>query len=691
MFEVESQSDAQTSAEQSAFKLAIEIAHWQGQLLEYGKRLRRGLRDCSVRTQRESLVMKLALLASEAANESPYSPPAGLSQEQCDEAIKTVVERLMGDPSLAEESTPAPFRLKEDGLYYIDKNDDGEDVPVRICSPVEVIAATRNEDNEEWGRLIRVRDPENKLHEWAMPMDVLTCDGNAFLQKLSSLGLVIEPGSTPQQRLKQYLTTVPKRFLRAVGRLGWYNGLVFVLPDSRFGQASEEVTFQTNGDVEHSFRVNGSLEDWREQVGFLCKGNSRLAFAVSCAFATPLLAVVDAEGGGFNFVGPSSTGKTTALTVAGSVWGGGGVRGYLRTWRATANGLEATAAIHSDSLLCLDELGELPIHDAGEAAYMLANGQGKARARADGTGKKPARWRLLFLSSGEITLQDKMAESGKRARGGQLVRIVDIPADAGRERGLFEDLHGFDSAEVFSRHLKQRASEHYGAAIRVFLKRLTSSREDAERMIRDRINAFVDRTRPSGADPQVQRVCRRFGLIAAAGELATAYGITGWSPGEADRAAERCFRDWLEQRGHTGAADVQEAISQIRQFVELHGDSRFAEADADTGRIVLNRVGFKRTGDAGDPEYLVLPEAFKKDLCQGFDPAIVCSELVRRGMLVPDKNGRFSTVHRIRSLKRPQRVYHLTSKVLGDDTESGASDFNSDETVTDVTGEDVEI
>jgi hypothetical protein len=62
--------------------------------------------------------------------------------------------------------------------------------------------------------------------------------------------------------------------------------------------------------------------------------------AISAAFAGPLIGPCSAEGGGIHFRGPSSIGKSTALHVAGSVWGGGDANGYVRSWRATANGPE---------------------------------------------------------------------------------------------------------------------------------------------------------------------------------------------------------------------------------------------------------------------------------------------------------------------------------------------------------------
>ncbi len=129
--------------------------------------------------------------------------------------------------------------------------------------------------------------------------------------------------------------------------------------------------------------------------------------------------------------------------------------GFVRSWRATANGLEGVALGHSDTLLCLDELSQLAAKDAGEAAYMLGNGSGKSRSSRDGSARRAAKWRVMFLSSGEISLADKVAEDGRgrRLAAGQQVRIVDIPADAGAGMRLFENLHGFDSAEALARHL----------------------------------------------------------------------------------------------------------------------------------------------------------------------------------------------------------------------------------------------
>ena len=81
---------------------------------------------------------------------------------------------------------------------------------------------------------------------------------------------------------------------------------------------------------------------------------------------------------------------------------------------------------------------------------MLANGSGKARASKNGAARSRHEWRLLFLSAGEVGLAQHIREAGKKAKAGQTVRLVDIPADAGQGYGLFDTLHGCASGAALS-------------------------------------------------------------------------------------------------------------------------------------------------------------------------------------------------------------------------------------------------
>ena len=105
------------------------------------------------------------------------------------------------------------------------------------------------------------------------------------------------------------------------------------------------------------YEARGSLEDWKRGVGALTSGHALPVFMVSVALAGPLAHLVGAEGGGVNVYGQSSIGKSAMLAAGACVWGRGGTPGYVRSWRATGNGLEGAAASATDTCLFLTSWG----------------------------------------------------------------------------------------------------------------------------------------------------------------------------------------------------------------------------------------------------------------------------------------------------------------------------------------------
>jgi putative DNA primase/helicase len=350
--------------------------------------------------------------------------------------------------------------------------------------------------------------------------------------------------------------------MRCVSRLGWYNSL-YILPQETLGNSpEEEVVFQASVPLAAHHESKGSLTDWQENISKYCVDNSRLCFCVSVGFAAPLLHLLGEENGGFNLRGPSSGGKTTALKVALSVYGG---EKMLHSWRATSNGLESIAALHNDCLLCLDELGKLEPKIAGEIAYFLANGGGKQRSDKSGFARKKQNWRLLFLSSGEIGIPDLIRQAGQKVRGGHEVRVIDIPAFTG-QYGVFDYLHSCPSGDAFSRMLGAHAESYHGTAGKAFISELIKNIPGHITHLRESIDLFKKENTPPNADGQELRVLNRFALIAAAGFLATRLEITGWPQDEAGWAAKECFASWLKNRGGLTAQESLEVLRQIRLF-----------------------------------------------------------------------------------------------------------------------------
>ncbi len=338
--------------------------------------------------------------------------------------VRAAIEAAETAPVSTEPSTPAArggeairtsggrLALRPEGLMKL--TDNGE---VRIAGPFEVLSQTRD-DAQTWGLMVRFLDPDGIQQVVVIQRDLFAGDGGELRGLLARRGLYVNPAQTVRGLLAEYLSRVSTdRRARIVSRTGWHTidgQRVFVLPHQTFGSAGVEVVYQAVAGSDSSvFGADGSLDGWRSEVDEKCAGNSRLVLAISTAFAGPLLEILGEEGGGVHFRGASRVGKTTALRVAASVWGGDGANGaagYIRQWRATDNAMESLALAQSDTLLPLDELGQADARTVGETAYLLASGQGKARSDRGGGLRTPVRFRVLFLSTGELSLADKILE-----------------------------------------------------------------------------------------------------------------------------------------------------------------------------------------------------------------------------------------------------------------------------------------
>lgn len=590
----------------------------------------------------------------------------------------------------AREFLLRQFNFSATGLWWQPPDGkDGKKSPMHVCGPIEAVARTRDENGEGHGILLRWSDGDGHQHEFALPRGMLAGDGTSIRQYVLERGLYLSPNRAAREAFMTWLAAIyPTESALSVEQVGWHagdKGLAFVLPDKVYGPAGgEKMILQTVARVAHNFDTAGNLEDWQREVAALCADNTRLLLAVSAAFAAPLIHVAGEGSAGVNLVGQSSTGKTTAVFVGSSVWGPGRRNGYVKTWRSTSNGLESVAAAHSDCLLALDEIGQVDSREIGEAIYMLMNQAGKARAGRDGGARHVQSWRCLVISSGESSIGELAIEGGKQARAGHEVRLIDIPVDTGSGFGLFEDLHGSPGADEFSRRIQDAAGRWYGTPARAFLQSLC----DWLSKDQDAVAAFLKQHRdefkaahfpPRDGKPvsgQVSRVAGIFGLISAAGELATQFGITGWKPGMARWGAGLCFRAWLDERGGTGSREDQAAIEKVRSFIEAHGAARF-ELFGDVALLddssqpkdakIIQRAGFKRYDkETASWNYYIFPGIWKAEVCKGSNSKRTAKLLADRGFLVRDGEGKSTKGVRVPGFVKPVRLYHILGTILSD-------------------------
>lgn len=333
-------------------------------------------------------------------------------------------------------------------------------------------------------------------------------------------------------------------------------------------------------------------------------------------------------------------------------------------------------------------MGQVDAKELGEISYMLANGQGKTRADRSGAMRVQTRFRVLFLSTGEVGLTDKNAEGKRATKAGQEVRFVDVAADAGTGFGIFERLHEADSADAFAEELRTAVRHQFGTAGPAFIEHIArESARDAEfeTKLRDRIDDLIFGwlTAWPESNGQVRSVAKRFALVAVAGEIATEGRITGWAAGEATEACQAMFRAWLVSRGTTGAREDAQALVQLRDFINQNSDSRFADwkradAQADENQAeetppherfrTINKAGWRRWSTdmlgRGSYTYFLTRGAMMEALA-GLDFRSSVKVLADRGFLQKDKEGKSSVVRRPPGVEDNIRLFEVRSSIMG--------------------------
>lgn len=501
--------------------------------------------------------------------------------------------------------------------------------PKRIwLSAMIHVRALALDDNGEWGKLLEWNDHNGNLVRWVMAARYLVRD-DFFIPELLKRGLHLTDNKDKRSLLRMYLNRqTPFNRARLVSRLGWQDDCnVYVMPDATYGD-TQDIEYLPLDVNKNPYTVSGTVAEWIEHVGKFCVGNSRLIFAASTTLASPLLRFTHDQNTIIHLTGPSSTGKTTGNDVGTSV--AGAPQNIRFSWHNTINGFEGNCAERNDGAINLDEIGQVDPRVAGDVVYMIANGSGKGSMNRDRTLRAVKRWRMLAVSSGEIGLVEKMQMADKHVFAGQELRLLDIPVDAGMGMGIIETLHGFATANALIKTLNDNVALYHGAVFREFLRQIAAAEpEELATALRQQRDAFAAEVVPIGASAQVTRAAHIFGLISVAGQLASVMGLTGWSPADAKDAAIKCFNAWLIKREHIDDLETARGLEQVSRIIKTQ-DHRFHQItfEFDTP----NRLGFKECVN-DQWEYYVYPEAWKNEVCRGYNAQHLAKEMIERGWM----------------------------------------------------------
>lgn len=289
---------------------------------------------------------------------------------------------------------------------------------------------------------------------------------------------------------------LPRR--RVTSRFGRGNrDGIFFLPG-----AVADVDFTPDGEGNASlFRAyasrRGSLRGWLEMTRTLAEEKLLIPqVAILACFVPPLQRMLRIPNFILDVHGSTSTGKSTSLKLAASVYGSFvDPDSMVMQWMNTQVAVEQLAGTCSELPVFLDDAQHCPDELKRSVVYMIANGRGKGRA-ARGRGlDEVTTWHTVALSTSEEALHESSPHEGARGRilpvGGATPPFP--PGASSLVRSLERSAainHGF-AGEAYIRHLNNWTDSDWSRWHRRYSEICKELLRGSSSNVTDRVSGYV--------------------------------------------------------------------------------------------------------------------------------------------------------------------------------------------------------
>lgn len=209
---------------------------------------------------------------------------------------------------------------------------------------------------------------------------------------------------------------------RTSARLGWQRG-GFLWGQEFISQDGAPLAFRPveagDAQIARACRRRGTLAGWVEAAQGLAPYPVAACFLYA-SLAACLLELTDADNCILDVACPTSSGKSIALTFAGSAWGCANERDsegtLFQKWNSKPTFIERLIALTSGMPLILDDTKQAPSPDhIAQTLYAVASGRGKGRGTTQGIAETTAA-KTILLSTSESPAINATRDGGTRAR-----------------------------------------------------------------------------------------------------------------------------------------------------------------------------------------------------------------------------------------------------------------------------------
>lgn len=382
----------------------------------------------------------------------------------------------------------------ESGIYLNNPSTGYTDI-LACYHPILPVERLKNlETGEEQVKLAYKRN--GRWEEIIVPKTMVTSANK--IVALSGRGIAVT--SENAKYLVRYLADVEnanEEYINvqySTSKLGWIKGgflpydteIVFD-GDARFRQIADSIA------------QAGSRNKWFEHVVALRKrGRIEVKFMMAASFSSVL---VQPLGGLPYFVdlwGATEGGKTVSLMVAASVWADPDENVYIKDYKGTEVGLEATCDLLNHLPLILDDTSKKnrKIEDNFEGlVYDLCSGKGKTRSNKELGLNRESHWKNCILTNGERPLTSYVSQ------GGAINRILELEAG----KNIFPDVA--ETLDIVKQNYGHAGKEFIDAVKAVGWEEIRGIQQDFLRRLTD--------------DNKMQKQSLSLSIILTADKLAT--------------------------------------------------------------------------------------------------------------------------------------------------------------------------
>lgn len=415
-----------------------------------------------------------------------------------------------------------------------------------------------------------------------------TANPSQFVKVLKDHGAILPPSAKAVEVVQAIematSESVDGVFARTTGWHAATGGLVYVFP-SLHTHDSDAKIYSDPALVQDSLCVGteGTLESWKEQVASLAEASVYASFAIMVALAgclakfsgLPELFVI-------NLFGKSSTGKTTSINAAASVWG---PSSSISRWLSSPTGLLHAAAANSDSAFILDDVEKSDFDPkrrpefVREMIHPLTGGQTRRVARGHREALPDLEFRVIPLSTSPASIRSEVATRGAvPLTFGDGVRLLELAVPDGEQGGIWASnsaVLGQTPADL-SKALSLAAKGHYGTAGPALVKFVLENQAHIVAMLSRYGNQF---SVPITGDHEDMkgRILDKMRLVYASARIARKAGILPWSKAKVFSVVASAYHLAIETsfaevgRQHRLITLLHQVLNDKRKFIRFGG------------------------------------------------------------------------------------------------------------------------